>query len=70
MTEQEKKEYHEFLRGQKIPVPKRLAGISEVYRYYPATRHIVMLVVREAYERGLHMKGVDYCCPPVVFVRG
>ncbi len=64
------KEYHEFLRGQKIPVPKRLAGISEVYRYYPATRHIVMLVVREAYERGLHMKGVDYCCPPVVFVRG
>ena len=64
------KEYRTFLRGQMIPVPKRLSGIPEVYRYYPATRHIVMLVIREAYERGLHMKGVDYCCPPAVFVCG
>ena len=61
-------EYHEFLRGQMIPVPKRLAGISEVYRYYPATRHIEMLIIREAYEKGLHLKGIDYCCPPAVFV--
>lgn len=61
-------EYHEFLRGQMIPAPKRLSGISEVYRYYPAARHIVMLVIREAYERGLHLKGVNWCCPPAVFV--
>lgn len=64
------KEYREFLRGQMISIPKRLAGISEVYRYYPATQHIVMLIIREAYEKGLHLKGVDYCCPPAVFVCG
>ena len=27
-----------------------------------------MTVVRKAYERGLHMKNVDYCCPPTVLV--
>ena len=53
-----------------VAVPKRLAGISEVYRYYPATRHIEMLIIREAYEKGLHLKGIDYCCPPAVFVYG
>ena len=62
-------EYQDFLRGQMIAVPKRLADIPAVYRYYPATRHIVMLVVREAYEKRLHLAGVDYCCPPCVFVR-
>ena len=28
----------------------------------------VGFIVREAYDKGLHLKDVDYCCPPVVLV--
>ena len=36
--------------------------------YIDASGYLVMAVVREAYEKGLHLKNVDYCCPPVVMV--
>ena len=36
--------------------------------YGDATNYFAMIVVRKAYENGLHMKNVDYCCPPVVLV--
>lgn len=26
----------------------------------------VMAAVRKAHDFGIHMKGVDYCCPPMV----
>ena len=40
------------------------------YRLKCSTQCFVMGVVREAYERGLHLAGVDFCCPPVVLEYG
>lgn len=61
-------EYTEYLRGNMVDIPKHLKGIPDGYRYRPLTENIVMLIVMEAYEKGLHLAGVDYCCPPVVFI--
>lgn len=61
-------EYAEYLKGNMLSLPKHLKGVSDMYRYLPATECIVMLVIREAYERGLHLADVDYCCPPVVLI--
>ncbi len=47
-------------------VPTHLKSVPELYRYYNATSYFVMAIVREAYGKGLHLKDVDYCCPPVV----
>ncbi|MBO5897437.1 MAG: hypothetical protein J6R04_00330 [Clostridia bacterium] len=57
-----------FLKGQAVAVPAHLTSVPMDKRYMPATAYIEMAVVIEAYERGLHMKGVDFCCPPVVLV--
>lgn len=43
-------------------------SVPELLRYHEATKYFVMSIVREAYREGLHLKDVDYCCPPVVFV--
>lgn len=61
-------EYAEYLRGNMMDIPPHLKGIQDVHRYLPSTTYIVMMIVREAYEKGLHLAGVDYCCPPVVLV--
>ena len=50
----------------KTPVPKHLTSVPDLFRYSDATNYFVMAVVREAYEKGLHLKNVDHCCPPVV----
>ena len=52
----------------KTPIPKHLTSVPELFRYYEATKYFVMSIVREAYDKGLHLQGVDYCCPPVVLV--
>ena len=57
-----------FVSTMKTPVPKQLTSVPELFRYGDATNYLVMATVREAYNRGLHLKGVDYCCPPVVLV--
>lgn len=57
-----------FVSSMKTPVPKHLTSVPEVFRYMDATDYFVMAVVREAYEKGLHMKDVADCCPPVVLV--
>ena len=57
-----------FVSTMKTPVPKHLTSVPELFRYGDATNYLVMATVREAYNRGLHLKGVDYCCPPVVLV--
>ena len=62
------KEFSLFISSMKTPVPKHLTSVPELFRYMDASGYFVMAVVREAYEKGLHMKGVDYCCPPVVLV--
>jgi len=62
------KEFATFLEGNAVPLPAHLTSVPREKLYMPATAYIEMAVVREAHERGLHMKGVDYCCPPVVLV--
>lgn len=59
-------DYREYLRGTQIQLPSHLTSVPEVRLYLPAINCIVMAAVREAYERGLHLSDVDYCCPPVV----
>lgn len=61
-------DYKKYLKGNMLDIPKHLKSVSDAYRYSPATSYIVMAAVRKAYEKGLHLKDVDYCCPPVVFV--
>ena len=52
----------------KTPIPKHLTSVPELFRYHEATKYFVMSIVREAYNKGLHLKDVDYCCPPAVLV--
>ena len=63
-------EFSAFVSSGKTPVPKHLTSVPELFRYGDATNYFAMTVVRKAYEKGLHMKNVDYCCPPVVLVYG
>lgn len=57
-----------FIESMKTPIPKHLTSVPDLFKYIAATSYIVMSVVREAYDKGLHLKDVDYCCPPVVLV--
>ena len=59
-------EFATFIASQRTPLPRHLTSVPELYRYSDATGYFVMAIVREAYGRGLHLKDVDYCCPPVV----
>ncbi|MCM1062122.1 MAG: RNA polymerase sigma factor [Eubacterium sp.] len=59
-------EFARFIVSMKTPVPKHLTSVPELFRYNEATIYFVMAIVREAYDKGLHLKDVDYCCPPVV----
>ncbi len=61
-------EYTMFIKGNKTKLPKHLTSVPELFKYIDASKYIVMAVIREAYEKGLHLKNVDYCCPPVVLV--
>ena len=57
-----------FVSSMKTTIPKHLTSVPELFKYSDATNYLVMAVVREAYSKGLHLKGIDYCCPPVVLV--
>lgn len=59
-------EFSAFIATLKTPVPRHLTTVPELFRYSDATTYFAMSIVREAYEKGLHMKDVDFCCPPVV----
>lgn len=61
-------EFTTFIGSMKAPVPKHLTSVPELFRYRTATAYFVMAIVREAYNKGLHLKDVEYCCPPVVLV--
>ena len=61
-------DYKNYLKNNKVDIPKHISSIKEVHRYLPAYNYIVMLIVRMAHERGLHIADVDYCCPPAVLV--
>ena len=61
-------EYKSFIRGNMLELPPHLKNVPDVLRYQTANNYIVMSVVRDAYEKGLHMAGVDYVCPPCVLI--
>lgn len=60
--------YTDFISSMKTPLPQHLTSVPEFFRYIDATNYFVMAIVREAYDKGLHLKGVNYCCPPVILV--
>lgn len=62
--------YENYLDNNMLPIPPHLKNIWTGHRYTPITSYIVMGIVREAYKRGLHLKDVDYFCPPSVLVYG
>ena len=62
------KEFSAFITPLKTRIPKHLTTVPELYRYCNATEYFVMAIVREAYSKKLHLKDVNYCCPPVVLV--
>lgn len=61
-------DFTNFISDMKTPIPKHLTSVPELFRYHEATSYFVMSIVREAYNKGLHLKNVDYCCPPAVLV--
>ena len=61
-------DFESFIATMKTPIPKHLTSVPELFRYGDATFYFVMAIVREAYDKGLHLKGVDYCCPPALLV--
>ncbi len=61
-------EFTSFITSLKTPIPKHLTSVPELFRYMEATAYFAMSIVREAYDKGLHLNGVNYCCPPVVMV--
>lgn len=61
-------EFTAFIMSMKTRIPKHLTSVPELYRYHEAAKYFVMAIVREAYEKGLHLKDVEGCCPPVVLV--
>lgn len=60
--------FEELITSVKTDIPKHLKSVPELYRYKDACRYFTMSIVREAYDKGLHLKGVDDCCPPAVLV--
>lgn len=61
-------EFTTFIASMKTPIPKHLTSVPELYRYCDAAKYFAMAIVREAYNKGLHLKDIDYCCPPAVLV--
>ena len=61
-------EFWTFIKSSKTPIPKHLTSVPAGYRYMDATKYFVMAIIRKAYNKGMHLQDVDYCCPPVVMV--
>jgi len=61
-------DFRAFVKKGRIPIPAHLDSVPIVLQYRNSTVYMEMAIVREAYEKGLHMKGVDYCCPPMIVV--
>lgn len=62
-------EFTAFIASMKTRIPKHLTSVSEIYRYSDAAKYFVMAIVREAYDKGLHLKDVNDCCPPLELSR-
>ena len=51
-----------------VEVPPHLQSVPSFRRRQPAIFAFELAVEREAHTRGLHMQGLDGCCPPMVLV--
>lgn len=61
-------DFRAFVKKGRIPIPAHLDSVPIGLQYRNSTVYMEMAIVREAYEKGLHMKDVDYCCPPMIVV--
>lgn len=57
-----------FLNSRMLRIPKQIQNVIPAYRKNPSAIYFVMACVRKAYETGLHLRDIDYCCPPAVLV--
>ncbi len=62
------KEFTAFVLSMKTRIPKHLTSVPELYRCNDASQYIVMAIVKEAYDKGLHLKNITKCCPPALLV--
>lgn len=62
------KDFEHFLDYRPFKIPKQIQNVIPSLRKNPSAIYFVMACVRKAYETGLHLSDVDYCCPPVVLV--
>ncbi len=58
----------DMIKGIRLTATPHTKSIPELFLVSHATRCLAMLTCRRAYEEGLHLKDVDYCCPPVILV--
>lgn len=61
-------DFRTFVKKGRIPLPTHLDSVPIGLQYRSSTVYMEMAIVREAYEKGLHMKDVDFCCPPMIVV--
>ena len=61
-------DYRALMKCAAISLPKHLTSVPDSMRSLRSNCCIPMAFVYEAYERGLHLHDIDYCCPPVVLV--
>lgn len=60
--------FKEWIESNKIGCPDHLPQVTKECCNVYSLIGFEMAVCQDLYENGLHLKDVDYCCPPVVFV--
>lgn len=58
--------FERFIADNLEPIPPHLKSVPD-YQRHPQD-DTTMAAVREAYERGLHLHDVDFCCPPMIMI--
>ncbi len=61
-------DYRMLMKHAAVSLPSHLTSVPDAMRSLRSNCCIPMAFVYEAYERGLHLHDIDYCCPPVVLV--
>ncbi len=62
------RDFGQFLDSSPFRIPKQIQNVIPSHRKNPSAIYFVMACVRKAYETGVHLHDVNYCCPPVVLV--
>lgn len=60
--------FRALMHRSAVQLPPHLTDVPQFRRHQPAIFAFEIAVERAAWERGLHLQGVDACCPPVVLV--